>query len=101
PPSSISSEMRVLPASIALSRSSLTTEPGRSITSPAAMRAASSGGRTRIDFGFSILDWGRGQPREWSFWRGGSEVGEGAQFVELLDRFDWRQAVDLEPANGL
>src|ERR671913_76038 len=38
----------VAPASSALSTSSLTTETGRSITSPAAIRSAISGGSTRI-----------------------------------------------------
>ncbi len=49
PPSSVSTVTRVLPASMALSRSSRTTETGRSITSPAAMRAATSGGSTRME----------------------------------------------------
>src|SRR4051812_12194877 len=52
PPSSISTAMRVAPASREFSMSSLTIEAGRSTTSPAAMRFAISAGRTRI-FGTS------------------------------------------------
>ena len=44
PPSSISTAMRLAPASIAFSTSSLTTLAGRSITSPAAMRFTKSFG---------------------------------------------------------
>jgi hypothetical protein len=43
PPSRVSMRMSVAPASIAFSTSSLTTEAGRSTTSPAAICEASSG----------------------------------------------------------
>lgn len=45
PPASISTVTRVAPASMAFSRSSLTTEAGRSTTSPAAIRFATCGDR--------------------------------------------------------
>src|SRR5437879_745911 len=48
PPRSTSMSMRVAPASSAFSTSSLTTEAGRSITSPAAIWSTSSPGRMRI-----------------------------------------------------
>ena len=48
PPPSISTSMRRAPASSAFSTSSLTTDAGRSTTSPAAIWSASSGGSTRI-----------------------------------------------------
>ena len=48
PPRSMSISMRVAPASSAFSTSSLTTEAGRSITSPAAIWSTSSPGRMRI-----------------------------------------------------
>ncbi len=48
PPPSSSSSMRVLPASMAFSTSSLTTEAGRSTTSPAAIWLARRGLRIRI-----------------------------------------------------
>ena len=48
PPASTATAIRVAPASSAFSISSFTTEAGRSITSPAAIRAATSGGSTRI-----------------------------------------------------
>src|SRR5436853_1812566 len=48
PPPSISTSIRRAPASQAFSTSSLTTEAGRSMTSPAAMRATTSAGRTAI-----------------------------------------------------
>ncbi len=47
PPPSISTSMRRAPASMAFSTSSLTTDAGRSTTSPAAIWSASSGGSTR------------------------------------------------------
>jgi len=48
PPSSIATSTRVAPASSEFSISSFTTLAGRSITSPAAIRAAISGGSTAI-----------------------------------------------------
>ncbi|VTR69466.1 hypothetical protein DESC_740205 [Desulfosarcina cetonica] len=48
PPCSISTMMRVLPASMAFSTSSLTTEAGRSTTSPAAILLERISGRIRI-----------------------------------------------------
>ena len=48
PPPSTSTRTSDAPASSALSTSSLTTETGRSTTSPAAIRSAISGGSTRI-----------------------------------------------------
>src|SRR5215218_10092035 len=48
PPSSMARSIDVAPASSAFSTSSLTTEAGRSITSPAAIVAATDFGRTRI-----------------------------------------------------
>ena len=48
PPPSNSSSMRVLPASMAFSTNSLTTEAGRSTTSPAAIWLASRGLRIRM-----------------------------------------------------
>ena len=53
PPSSISTSMTAAPASSAFSKSSFTTDAGRSMTSPAAMRAATSGGSTRMGGGRS------------------------------------------------
>ena len=48
PPASSATSIRVAPASIAFSTSSLTTEAGRSTTSPAAMRLATASGRRRM-----------------------------------------------------
>src|SRR5262245_41165669 len=48
PPSRSVTSMRVAPASMAFSTSSFTADAGRSITSPAAMRLTTVGGRTRI-----------------------------------------------------
>ena len=48
PPASSATSIRVAPASIAFSISSLTTDAGRSTTSPAAMRLATASGRRRI-----------------------------------------------------
>src|SRR6478609_5425581 len=48
PPRSVSISMRVAPASMAFSTSSLTTEAGRSTTSPAAIWSMRWDGRTRI-----------------------------------------------------
>ena len=48
PPSCTCTVMRVAPASIEFSINSLTTEAGRSTTSPAAMRLAVSAGRMRM-----------------------------------------------------
>ena len=48
PPSSRSMRMRVLPASMAFSRSSLSTEEGRSTTSPAAIWLIRWSGRARM-----------------------------------------------------
>jgi len=48
PPASTSTRIVFAPASSAFSRSSLTTEAGRSTTSPAAMRFADSFGRMRM-----------------------------------------------------
>src|SRR5918996_926745 len=49
PPPRSSTAIRVAPASIAFSTSSLTAEAGRSITSPAAIRLTTPGGRGRMD----------------------------------------------------
>src|SRR5690625_1127772 len=49
PPASISTSMRVLPASRLFSTSSLTTDAGRSMTSPAAIWLTRSGGSGRIE----------------------------------------------------
>ncbi len=49
PPSRTSTRISSAPASRLFSTSSLTAEAGRSTTSPAAMRLATSGGRTRMD----------------------------------------------------
>ena len=54
PPSHKRMEMRVAPASIAFSTSSLSALAGRSTTSPAAMRLIRSSGRRRIDMGQSL-----------------------------------------------
>src|SRR5262245_16288526 len=48
PPSSSSTVMRPAPASRAFSTSSFTTDDGRSMTSPAAILAATAGGSTPI-----------------------------------------------------
>jgi len=48
PPASSATSIRVAPASIAFSTSSLTTDAGRSTTSPAAMRLATASGRRRM-----------------------------------------------------
>jgi hypothetical protein len=47
PPPSISTSTRVAPASRAFSTNSFAADAGRSITSPAAILCATSGGNTR------------------------------------------------------
>ena len=62
PPSRITASMRVAPASMAFSTSSLTTEAGRSTTSPAAMRLMTVSGRRRmVTVVFPLWPCGRGQ----------------------------------------
>ena len=57
PPSSRKTPISVAPASIEFSTSSLTTLAGRSITSPAAIRSATAGLRTRMTPGCGLPVW--------------------------------------------
>src|SRR5574341_190113 len=85
PPPVISTLTRVAPASSAFSTSSLTMEAGRSMTSPAAMRAATSGGRTRMGIGMMVARaLGPVAPRT---------VG---QLVEFGDRLQRRHSVHVD-----
>ena len=61
PPPLSSTAIRVAPASIAFSTSSLTADAGRSITSPAAIRLTTPGGRGRMA--------GTGAPQGGADWR--------------------------------
>src|SRR5262249_31785340 len=78
PPRSTSTSMRCAPASRLFSTSSLTTEAGRSITSPAAIWSISSSGRTRMAMRESMRKLARGRQVGRALARDGYDGGGGA-----------------------
>src|SRR3990172_6478629 len=82
PPPLTSTAMREAPASRAFSMSSLTTEAGRSTTSPAAIRAATSGGRTRMVKGWAPFDYSASLRRARLRAGSGQDCSTGVQGVE-------------------